>query len=235
MKVVILAAGEGKRMMPLTLKTPKPLLKVNGKPIIEYVLESFPPEIEEVIIAIRYRGEQIKKHIGKKNRHMKIRYVLGSHKGTAYSFLAAKKYLKNERFLVVYGDDLPHSVDIKNCLAKDLSILVYKPKNPSACGMAYLRKDGTIRRIIEKPKKPKSNLAVSGLMVLNTDIFDYTPSLAKGEFYFSLLADSFAHNHKVFPVNTKNFIGEINTPGDLIRAGNILKAREKTKGEGLGS
>lgn len=224
MKAVILAAGQGQRMSPLTLKVPKPLLKVNGKPIIDYVLEAFPAEIDEVIIAVGYLGDQIKKHIGKKNRHMKVRYVQGSDKGTAYSFTAAKRYLKNERFLIVYGDDIPDQLDIKNCLAKDLSILVFKPQNPSAVGMAYLRKDGTIGKIIEKPKNSKSELAVSGVMVLNTNIFNYIPLLRNGEFYFSSMADLFARNHKVIPVNATSFIGEITAPDDLIRAGNILKA-----------
>lgn len=225
MKAVILAAGEGIRMRPLTDKTPKPLLKINGKPIIDYILESFPSEIEEVIIAVKYLGSLVKKHIGIKNRGMRVRYVPGSNKGTAYSFLAAKKYLKNERFLLINGDELTDSVDIANTLKKKLSILVFKPDNPSMCGMAYLRNDGTIAKIIEKPAKTKSKLAVDGVMVLNTDIFDYTPKLYKGEFYFSTMVSHFAHDHKLFPVKLKRTIININTPDDLIRAGKILRAR----------
>jgi len=123
-------------MMPLTTSTPKPLLKINGKPIIDYVLESFPPEITEVIIAVKYLGSKIKKYVGKKKRGMTIKYVLGSDKGTAYSFMAAKKYLKNERFLFVYGDEMPNPVDLKNCLKRELSILTFKSKNPQANGIA---------------------------------------------------------------------------------------------------
>jgi NDP-sugar pyrophosphorylase family protein len=229
MKVVILAAGEGVRMRPLTLKTPKPLLKVNGKPIIDYVLESLPSEITEVIIAVKYLGSKIKKHVGKKNRGMIIRYVAGSDKGTAYSFMAAKKYLKNERFLFVYGDEIPNPYDVKNCLAKDLSILVFKSQNPQVNGIAYCRKDGTIRKIIEKPKNPKSNLAVNGVMVLNTDIYNYKPTLTRGEFYFSTMVGLFVNDHKVIPIKAKDFIGNITTPTDLIRAGKILLARYNKK------
>lgn len=218
-----MAAGEGRRMRPLTLQTPKPLLKVNGKSIIGYSLDSFPSEIDEVIIVVKYLGEQIKKYFGNKYRHMKIRYVSGSKKGTAYSFLAAQKYIKDERFLTIYGDDLPHPEDIKNCLAKDLSILVYKPKNPSACGMAHLRKDGTIKRIIEKPKKTKSDIAVSGLMVINTDIFNYQPIPTRGEYYLSSLVSQFVQDHKVYPVKSKKYIGEITYPHDLVRAEKILQ------------
>src|SRR3989344_4394219 len=127
MKAVILAAGEGTRMRPLTLSTPKPLLKVGGKPIIDYILESLPTEIDEVIIAVKYLGDQIKSHIGAKNLDKKIRYVTGSSLGTAYSFLATKKFLRSERFILVHGDELTDKIDIKNCLSKELSILVFKP------------------------------------------------------------------------------------------------------------
>ncbi|MCX6704105.1 MAG: nucleotidyltransferase family protein [Candidatus Woesebacteria bacterium] len=229
MKAVILAAGMGERMRPLTLKTPKPLLKVNGKPIIDYALESFPPEITEVIIAVKYLGSKIRRHVGKKNRGMIVRYVLGSDKGTAYSFMAAKKYLKNERFLFVYGDEIPDKTDVANCLKKDLSILTFKSKNPQVNGIAYLSKDGSIRKIVEKPKSSKSNLGVDGVMVLNTDIFKYMPKLSRGEFYLSTMVGLFVRSHKVFPVKAKNFIGDIASPADLIRTGKILLARYNKK------
>ena len=226
MKAVILAAGEGKRMSPLTLQTPKPLLEVNGRPIINYVLESFTPEIDEAIVVVKYLGGQIKKHIGKKYRGMSIRYVLGSDKGNAYSFMAAEKYLKNERFLTVYGDEIPDPEDVKNCLAKDLSILVFESQNPRAHGIAYPRKDGTIKRIVEKPKNPTSNLGVDGLMVLNTNIFNYPPTFTKSEYYFSAMAGSFVHDHKVFFVKARDFVGDLTTPDDLVRVGNILRKRQ---------
>lgn len=232
MKAVILAAGKGIRMHPLTMKIPKPLLKVNGKPILDYILESFPSEIDEIIIVINYLGNQIKKHVGKTNRSRRVRYVLGSDKGTAYSFLSAKKHLSNERFLLIYGDEIPNSQDIRKCLKKDLSILTFKSQNPGASGIAYLRQDTTIRKIIEKPDKTGSSLAIDGIMVLNTDIFDCTPKLSNGEFYFSTMVSDFAHNHKLFPVKLKKTIVNITTPDDLFRAENALKAGSNTGNQG---
>ena len=227
MKAIILAAGEGIRMRPLTLTIPKPLLKVNGKPIIEYILESFPPQIDEVIIVVKYLGFQIKKHLGNKYRNLKIKYAQGSDKGTAYSFLAAKIYLHNERFLLVYGDEIPDPIDVQNCLAKDLSILTFKTQSPQACGIAYLRKDGTIVKIIEKPQKSKSDLAVDGVIVLNTDIFNYLPQLTKGEYYFSTLVGSFVRDYPVVPVLARNFIGDITSPHDLMRVRRLLRLRHQ--------
>ena len=225
MKVVILAAGIGKRMRPLTLTTPKPLLPVNGKPIIEYILESFPPEIEEIIIVVNYLGEQIKKHLGKNNRGLKITYVSGSLLGSAYSLLATKKYLKNERFLVVQGDEIPNQTDIVNCLTKELSCLTFESCNPQANGIGFLRKDGSLKKIIEKPKTSTSTLGIDGVMVIHTDIFNYIPVRTRGEYYFSTLMSLFVRDHKVFPVPTQGLIGDLTTPNDLVRVGNILKLR----------
>lgn len=222
MKAVILAAGEGTRMRPLTLTTPKPLLPVNGKPIMEYIFDSLPAEIDEVIIATLYLGDKIKNHFGGEWNGKKITYVDGSNKGTAYSFLATKEYLQNERFLLIQGDELTNKIDIDTCLSHELSILTFVPMNPSRCGMAYLRKDGTIKRIIEKPKKTISKLAVNGVMVLNTDIFWYVPELTKGEFYFSSMVDKFTRTHKVVPVPLQKTIIDITTPSDLERATKIL-------------
>jgi NDP-sugar pyrophosphorylase family protein len=227
MKCVILAAGEGKRMRPLTLKIPKPLLPVNGKPIIEYVLDALPESVNEAIVVVKHLGNKIKKHLENKYKNITIKYASGSDKGTAYSFLAARKYLKNERFLFIYGDEIPYAENVEKCLFKELSILCFRTKNPQANGIAYLRKDGTINKIIEKPKNSKSDLAVDGVMVLNTDIFGYTPSLIKGEYYFSTMVGLFVSDHKVYPVNAKNFIGDITSPPDLIRVGEILKSKHE--------
>lgn len=224
MKAVILAAGKGTRMRPLTLNTPKPLLKVNGKPILDYILESFPQEIDEVIIPVKYLGSQIKKHIGNRWHGMQVRYVRGSDKGSAYSFMAARKYLKNERFLLVNGDELTDRVDITNCLKKEFSILVFRTEKPNQSGITSLRKDGTVEKIVEKPFKTNSVLAANGVMVLNTDIFNYAPEIVKGEFYLTGMVSDFAGDHKLFPVKLKKTIIAISSPGDLIRAEKILSS-----------
>jgi NDP-sugar pyrophosphorylase family protein len=194
MKCIILAAGRGERMMPLTVTTPKPLLEVNGMPMIEYVLGSLGSDIDEVIIVVKYFGEKIKKHLGKKYMGLKIKYVEGSSRGNVYSFLNTRKYLKDERFLLIYGDEIPDFTNVENCLAKDLSMLIYK----SRFGNTWLK---------------------DGVMVLNTDIFNYKPNTVN----FKDLVDAFILDHKVSLVKAKGFIGEINTPEDIKRVERKIK------------
>ena len=94
MKAIILAAGKGERMKPLTLTTPKPLLKIKDKPVIEYVIEALPPEVDEVIVVIRHLGEKIRQYLGSEFKGRKIFFAEGSDKGSAYSFLATKSFIK---------------------------------------------------------------------------------------------------------------------------------------------
>lgn len=75
MRAVILAAGEGKRMRPLTEKIPKPMLQVLGRPLLEHIFDSLPDAVDEVILGIGYLGGQIKAHFGSSFGGCKIRYV----------------------------------------------------------------------------------------------------------------------------------------------------------------
>ena len=106
MKAVILAAGEGTRLRPLTLETPHPLIQVAGKCIIERILESLPSSIDEVVLVVEYLKEKIESHLGDHFQSLKITYVpQGKMRGT-YGALCSAKELLNERFLVLNGDDL---------------------------------------------------------------------------------------------------------------------------------
>ena len=75
MQAVILAAGEGTRLRPLTYQTPKPLLKVAGKPILQYNLEYLEGLVDEAILVIGYKGDQIKDYFGMQFQGLSIRYV----------------------------------------------------------------------------------------------------------------------------------------------------------------
>ncbi len=175
--------------MPLTANTPKPLLEVRGVPLIDGVLDSLPDEIDEVIIVVKYLGDQIKKHVGKKyrnilGREIKIKYVTGSDRGNLFSFLAVEKHLKDERFLLIYGDEIPTWSNIWKCMRKDLSVLTFRS------GWRWIN---------------------DGVMVLHTDIFDE-------ELIFGTLVEQFSRSHKVHRVKGKSFLGGINTPEDIERA-----------------
>lgn len=223
MKAIILAAGRGERMSPLTQEIPKPILKVKGKPIVDYIFEALPENVSEVVVVVKYLSHKIKEYLGSEFKGKQVRFVDGSERGTAYSFLATKEFIGDEKFLLLNGDELPRAADIANCLKKDLSVIVFDSHNPRVHGMISLRPDRTIAEIKEKPENWPTNVAAGGIYVLNKKIFDYQPSPnASGEYYFASLLSQFVKNQKVWAVTSIGFIGDLTTPEDLKRVEKLL-------------
>src|SRR3989344_2100532 len=218
MKAIILAAGKGVRMRPLTLKTPKFLVKVGGKPIADYIFEALPDEVTDVIVVTKYLGDKIKKHIGNRYCGRRIRYVSGSSRGTAYSLLAAKKLiLKNERFFIIHGDELPGKSKMRQCLDYEFSWLCRYVTDPSQSGVALVSPRGRILKVVEKPDRYLSNLAVSGVMLVNTTLFKYKPMRHKnGEYFLTSMMSQFVKEHAVYTVVDKPDIF-FNSPADIDR------------------
>ncbi|MBI3273913.1 MAG: NTP transferase domain-containing protein [Candidatus Colwellbacteria bacterium] len=112
MNCIILAGGLGTRLRPLTYTTPKTLLEIKGKPILQYTLEALPDEIKTVVIAVKHLGQKIKARFGKKFGKKKIIYVdLISLRGTMDALKQCKKYVKGVT-LVLNGDDIYGKEDL---------------------------------------------------------------------------------------------------------------------------
>ena len=223
MKAIILAAGKGVRMRPLTHETPKTLLKIKGKPIIEHIFNALPKEISEVMVVVKYLGDQIKNYLGTEFGGRKISFAEGSDKGTAYSFLATKSFINKERFLLLNGDEFPSTADIANCLKKDLSVITFQSYNSLAHGMVLLKSDRTILEVVEKPESWPTDIAVGGIYVLNEKIFNHQPTPnSKGEYYFSSMLSQFVKDYRVWPVPSIKFIGDVTTPNDIKRIEGLL-------------
>lgn len=227
MKAVILAAGEGGRMQPLTLKTPKPMLKIHGKPLLEYLLESLPKEIDEIIVVVGYLGDQIKKHFGGDFQGKKIRYVEQKEKlGTWKALELCKSLLGKGNFLLLYADDLHSPLSLQRCIKRgSMCVLLEKAPNPERFGVVILNPDKSVKEIEEKPKHPKSNLISCGPYVLNEKIFDYPPEKHEnGEYYIPESVSQMAKDYKVYGVESDWWL-PIGYPEDLKSAEEFLKEK----------
>ncbi len=108
MRCIILAAGEGVRMRPLTLATPKPMIKVCGRPLLEHIIDALPAEVDELILVVGYLREQIRDYFGDSFKRFKINYIVQENKLGTYNALKLCEHLLRleERFLLIYADDL---------------------------------------------------------------------------------------------------------------------------------
>ena len=186
MKAIVLAAGNGTRMRPLTDTMPKPLVSVAGKPLLEHTLSRFPKEVDHFIIVVGYRGGMIQKYCGDNFLGRKVTYLRQEKpEGTYRAIELARPHLEEgERFFVVYADDLHGAEGIKRCLEYPRALLVSEVEDPRPFGVIEHDEKGEIVDIIEKPENPKTNLVSSGVLLLDTAIFNYPPDRhPNGEFY----------------------------------------------------
>ena len=189
MKCIILAAGEGIRMKPLTNNIPKPMLKVAGKPILEHILNSMPDKVNQVILVVGYLRQQIQEYFGNNFGRIKINYVVQNGKlGTYHALELCKDMLdEDEKFIVTYADDLHGVENFKKCAeSKNCSILTLEAQDPSKFGVVEVDNSGAVVGIEEKPKNPKSNLVSTGVLVLDKNIFNYPANKhTNGEYYLT--------------------------------------------------
>jgi bifunctional UDP-N-acetylglucosamine pyrophosphorylase/glucosamine-1-phosphate N-acetyltransferase len=225
MQCVILAAGEGTRMRPLTLTTPKPLIRVCGKPIIEYIVEALPSEVNELIIVTGYKGEMIREYCGEMFLGKKVSYRAQENPkgGTADALMQTRDIVKG-RFLVMYADDIHGKEALAEVALNESGMLAARSDTPEKFGVLDVRADGTLEAIVEKPEVPPSNFVNIGGFVLTDDIFEiHTACSASGEYYLTDTVTEYARTHPVFVVEQSTWI-PIGYPEDIAKAEAILCA-----------
>lgn len=176
MKAVVLVAGKGTRMEPLTSGCPKVMLPVANKPILEHILDTaIEAGIEGFVFITGYLEKQIQEYFGDGSRWgVSIEYVPQEEQmGTADAIFQAKGHVQGA-FLVLNGDMLLGKGDLKALLERqeEAVICVKKVDNPSNFGV--LETEGKrVLKIIEKPKNPPTNLANAGVYLFRESIFDF--------------------------------------------------------------
>lgn len=175
MKAVILAAGKGTRMGPLTENRPKVMLPVVNRPLLEHIILTLKiAGIRDILIVTGYCREKIEGYFKDGSTlGVNIAYVeQKKQKGTANAIESVKNLL-DERFLVTNGDVLASSSDIKNLLKSDGDVIIGSKKvsSPEEYGILYV-KGKRVEKIVEKPKSSTSDIANAGIYVFSHGIFD---------------------------------------------------------------
>ena len=181
MKAVILAAGEGIRLRPLTLTRPKHLISIGGKPLLEHILDSLKANgLSEALIIVHYMADKLEQFFGDGSRFgMEFKYSLQQGvRGTADAAGLAKSYV-DEDFLLIYGDLVVASDVIKKIVSfhkeekPAVTMAVAPVEHPEHYGIVKL-KDSHVTDIVEKPSPEgaPTNLANAGIYILSPEIFE---------------------------------------------------------------
>jgi glucose-1-phosphate thymidylyltransferase len=239
MKGIILHGGHGTRLRPLTHTGPKQLLPIANKPMSEYCIESIKDiGITEIAIIIGGNGsEKVREYYRDgKEFGVKITYVEQEYpKGIAHAIDLCKNFVGQEKFLVFLGDNIIQksiqdiAKNFENSDA-DASILLCEVDNPSRFGIADV-KDGKIVKIMEKPKDPPTNLAVTGIYFLTPKIFEIfkrlKPSWRNELEITDALQILLEEGNKITYHTITDYWKDTGTPEDIINANKeILKNLE---------
>ena len=236
MKGIILHGGHGTRLRPLTHTGPKQLLPIANKPMSEYCVEAIRDcGISEIAIIVGGIGSnKVKEYYGDGSKfNVKISYIEQDEpKGIAHAINLCKNFVKNEKFLVFLGDniiqksisDISQKFESSN---DDALVLLCEVSNPERFGIADV-KENKIIKIMEKPKNPPTNLAVTGIYFLTTKIFDIfsrlKPSWRNELEITDALQMMLEENHTVNFEMITDYWKDTGTPDDIIHAnGEVLK------------
>ena len=189
MKAMILGAGIGSRLDPLTRSLPKPLVPIVGKPVMCHLVDLLRKHgFTEIMVNVQYLGHKIEEQIGDGSAYgVKVHYSREDKLwGDAGGVKRVESFFKDgedDTFLVIGGDDLTDT-DISRIVAAHkekgavATLGVTPVEDPSEFGIVVANDEGFITRFQEKPKKGEafSNLANTGIYVFNTKVFDYIPA-----------------------------------------------------------
>ncbi len=224
-QAVILAAGKGTRMLHLTAQTPKPLLSLGNKNLLEHKILALPGHVREVVLVIGVMGDQIREFFGDAYAGRRIRYATQEIQNGTMGALLAAKHLLEERFLVMMGDDLYGAEDIARLSSEVLAMGVWPVENVIRGGEILSNDDGTLREVIETKREIKNGFLNPALYALNQEIFAIEPvSAANGHDELGL-PQTLAMLAKRRPVKLIPIAHwtQITAPEDLVRAEEFVR------------
>ena len=244
-KGIILAGGLGTRMSPLTKAVNKQLLPLYDKPLIFYPLSILMLSGIKNILIIVNKGQlnQFKKILPEKNNlGIKLQYKEQLNpNGLPEAFLIGEKFIGSDKVALILGDNFFYGQNlteklIKNVkLKKGASVFLHPVKNPSLYGVATINKKNNIIKIIEKPKKTKSNLAITGLYFFDNEVVKLSKKLKpskRGELEISDLLNIYKRKRKL----KAEFLGrggswlDAGSINDYYNASNFISAIESRQG-----
>ncbi|GAB6101032.1 glucose-1-phosphate thymidylyltransferase [Thermococcus atlanticus] len=234
MKALILSGGHGTRLRPLTYSQQKQLIPAANKPVLFYAIEDvIEAGIHEIGIIVGPNAEQVKKTVLSREWDAEIEFIhQGEPKGLAHAILVARDYLGDDDFVMYLGDNILREGIVRHLEhftrgKFDASILLCEVPNPQQFGVAELSEDGrTIKRLIEKPKVPPSNLALVGIYFFRPIVHEAVASIKPSWRNELEITDAIQwlidHGYRVGWTKVEHWWKDTGKPEDILDANRLI-------------
>jgi bifunctional UDP-N-acetylglucosamine pyrophosphorylase/glucosamine-1-phosphate N-acetyltransferase len=233
MQAVVLAAGTGTRMRPLTETLPKPMLPVAGRPICGHVAhDAVAAGADELVFVVGYEAETVRDYFGSEYEGVPVRYVeQETRRGTADALRAARGELDGA-FAVLNGDNLYDADSLRRLFESGPAVGATSVAEPSNYGVLDVA-DGVVTGIVEKPDDPPSSLVNAGAYVFPAAATDWldVPESDRGEFEITDVLARVIRERAVTPVEFDRWL-DVGRPWELLAANEWKLADQESSVEG---
>ena len=243
MKALILSGGSGTRLRPLTYSQQKQLIPVANKPVLFYAIEDvIEAGVDEIGIILGPNKDQVIDTVKSKAWDVPIEFIYqGEPKGLAHTIIVAEKFLDDD-FVMYLGDNILRDGIVRHekrfsSMKSDASVLLTKVDDPQRFGVADLNQDGSIRRLVEKPKVPPSNYALVGVYFFKPMIIDACKSIKPSWRDELEITDAIQwlieHGYKVDASFVDGWWKDTGKPEDIFEANRLILDDILTRNDGL--
>jgi UDP-N-acetylglucosamine diphosphorylase/glucosamine-1-phosphate N-acetyltransferase len=219
MQTVILAAGQGTRMRPLTDSRPKPMLPVAGKPLVAHTADAaVAAGASELLVVVGYEGEEVREYFDEEYRGVPVTTVRQTERrGTADAVRVAREHLDGQ-FAVLNGDNIYDPSAIESLFHSAPSIAAIRVEDPTSYGVLSTA-GGRVTGIVEKPADPPSNLANAGAYVFPAAARDWlaVEESERGEHELTDVVARVVEAHDVTPIELGRWL-DVGRPWELLEA-----------------
>ncbi|RQG97076.1 bifunctional sugar-1-phosphate nucleotidylyltransferase/acetyltransferase [Natrarchaeobius chitinivorans] len=219
MKAVVLTAGEGTRIRPLSASVPKPMLPVADRPLAAHTVDAaVDAGADEIVLVVGYESETVRSYFGSSYRGVPVRYALQTEQaGTAHAVNVARDYLDG-RFAVLNGDNLYEPAAIERLFEACPAVCAVEVDSPQHYGVLTTT-DGAVSDIVEKPDDPPTNLANAGAYAFPAEAREWleVPASERGEHEITDVLGRVIDEFTVTPITTDRWM-DVGRPWELLEA-----------------